>query len=76
MGDLRREYVPWLKILNHFCDQSVIAEYNYLTKIESKMKLLDCLKSVLTSMSASNEMARSASPSTGNFYIQIVFIEL
>ena len=46
MADLRREYVPWLKILNHFCDQSVIEEYNAMTKVENKMKYLDCLKSI------------------------------
>ena len=66
MTDLRREYVPWLKILNHFCDQSVIEEYNAMTKVESKIKLLDCLKSVLTSMGATHEMTKSASSSTGN----------
>ena len=46
MGDLRREYVPWLKVLNHFCDQSVIEEYNSLANIESKLKYLDCLKGI------------------------------
>ena len=55
MGDLRREYVPWLKVLNHFCDQSVITEYNSLTKIESKMKYLDCLRG--TAMNVVHEMS-------------------
>ena len=55
---LHREYAPWLKVLQHFCDSTVVSEFNALKRSGTgkETKLLDCLKSVVHSISTTHEL--------------------
>jgi hypothetical protein len=39
---ITREFLPWLKVLNEYCDEDLITEYNELD-LRRKPKLYDLL---------------------------------